>query len=106
MAGFLPAFFFVFFAIFFGLRERFVDAGRERIAVIRSLALTLKNRAFRILTGLYLCSFLALDILTAAAKYYLDDYIGRPRLMPVMMGSMLGCALLSLPLYRFLTARF
>lgn len=64
-----------------------------------SLASAWRNRAFRLLVGMYLTAFLALDVLSAGAKFYVDVYLGRPSLMPVVMGTMLTTALISLPLY-------
>lgn len=71
----------------------------EHVPFLRSLKIASKNRAFRILIGIYLCAFLAVDTLTAAAKFYVEEFLDDPAMMPVVMGTMLGCALLSLPLY-------
>ncbi len=92
--------------VFAAVRERAPTATRAKTRFFRSLRLTLRNRSFRVLIGLYLCSFLALDTLTAATKYFVDEYIGRPPLVAAVMGTMLTCALLSLPAYLFLIRRF
>lgn len=92
--------------IFATIRERPAATKHRSNPLTKALALTLKNRSFRILITMYLCAFIALDILTAATKYFIDEYIRRPSLMPVIMGSMLGCALLALPLYFVIIRRF
>jgi sugar (glycoside-pentoside-hexuronide) transporter len=92
--------------VFSVVREREAIETRRSTPFLRSLRLTLRNRSFRILIGLYLCSFLALDTLTASTKYFIDEYIGNPSLMAAVMGTMLTCALLSLPGYLWLIRRF
>lgn len=92
--------------IFATIRERPPTTERRLSPLATALKLTLKNRSFRILILIYLCAFIALDILTAATKYFIDEYIRRPSLMAAIMGAMLGCALLALPLYFFLIKRF
>jgi sugar (glycoside-pentoside-hexuronide) transporter len=87
-------------------RSRVRSAASKTPRFLVSLRSALRNRAFRLLVGLYLCAFIALDILTAATKYFVDEYVRRPALMAAIMGSMLGCALVSLPLYLWLVARF
>jgi len=92
--------------IFARIAERPVPGCPERPPFFRALALTLRGRSFRMLIGLYLCAFLALDGLTAAAKFFVEEYLGDPRLMTLVMGGMLGTALLSVPVYYKLIARF
>lgn len=92
--------------IFAAIRERPPTTERRSSPMMTALKRTLKNRSFRILITIYLCAFIALDILTAATKYYIDEYIRRPSLMAAIMGAMLGCALLALPLYFVLIKRF
>ncbi len=90
----------IWFWVFAALRERpTAQASEDKTPFLRSLRLTMRNRSFRILVLLYLCAFLAVDILTASTKYFIDEYLGRPELMPAIMGSMLGTAMLSLPVY-------
>lgn len=96
----------VWLLIFFRIEERPSVRGEERPRLLRALLLTLGGRQFRILIGMYLAGFLALDILTAAAKFYVDEYLRRPALMPLVMGSLLGTAMICLPLYRKVIARF
>jgi len=96
----------IWMLLFLKLRERPPRARVARISVLPAVVLALKNRSFRILTGIYLCSFLAVDVLTASAKYYVDEYLQRPSLLAAMMGSMLTCSLLALPLYGLLSSRY
>ncbi len=80
-------------------REEEPSGQQPRVPFWRSLKTASKNRAFRVLVGIYLCAFLAVDTLTAAAKFYVEEFLADPAMMPVVMGTMLGCALLSLPVY-------
>jgi sugar (glycoside-pentoside-hexuronide) transporter len=92
--------------IFFKVEERPTLKSPPELPFFRALSLTMQNRSFRMLIGMYLCTFLALDMLTAAAKFYVEEFLDNPKLMPLIMGSMLGSALLALPLYLRITARF
>ncbi|MCP4196920.1 MAG: MFS transporter [Proteobacteria bacterium] len=92
--------------IFLKVEERSTPRSRPKLSFFRALGLTMQSRSFRMLIGMYLCAFLALDVLTAAAKFYVDEFLANPKLMPLVMGSMLGSALLALPLYLRITARF
>jgi oligogalacturonide transporter len=97
----------IWLGIFAALRERpaTVEAP-ARTPLLRAVRLALRNRSFRLLVALYLCAFFAVDVLTASTKYYVDEYLGRPELMPVVMGSMLGTAMASLPVYFWTIRRF
>ncbi len=97
---------FVWLLIFFKIKEPPVTAKRPRFKFFRALGLTMRSRSFRMLIGIYLLAFLALDVMTAAAKFYVDEFLCNPRLMPLVMGSMLSSAFLVLPLYLWATARF
>lgn len=92
--------------VFAVVRERPSEIERKQTPFFRSLRLTLRNRSFRLLIGLYLCSFLALDTVTASTKYFIDEYIRRPSLMAVVMGTLLTSSLVSLPLYLWMIRRF
>ena len=37
------------------------------------------------LIGMYLCAFLALDVLTAAAKFYVEEFLAKSKLMPLVI---------------------
>jgi oligogalacturonide transporter len=92
--------------IFLKVEERSTPTTTPKLPFFQALGLTIHSRSFRMLIGMYLCAFLALDVLTAAAKFYVEEFLANPKLMPLVMGSMLGSALLALPLYLRITAHF
>ncbi|MCU0661632.1 MAG: MFS transporter [Myxococcota bacterium] len=85
--------------LFFKMPDPPLQESHEDEPLWSTLRGALRGRAFRLLLGMYLCAFLALDVLSAAAKFYVDVYLGRPSLMPVVMGTMLTTALVTLPFY-------
>lgn len=90
----------------------FVFKGRERPraeeampGIGRGLASLFRNRSFRYLLGIYLCSFLANDVLASSFVYFLRYYLAKPSLYSAVMGSLLLAAAASLPLYLGITRR-
>ncbi|HMB01388.1 MAG TPA: MFS transporter, partial [Spirochaetota bacterium] len=79
---------------------------KKRYPFFKSIKRALTNKAFRIILLVYTFSFLALDLVTATAKYYLDDYLNDSALISPVMGTLLGTAVLFLALYRFLADRY
>lgn len=96
----------IWLIVFTKIRERFHGEVSQRVPLLQALRTTLRNRSFRILIGIYICAFLAIDILTASAKYYVDEFLQNPSMLPVIMGVMLTCGMFSLPLYHVLIKKF
>lgn len=95
----------IWYWIFAALRERPQQRVDHKTPLWRALRRSLSNRSFRLLITLYLGAFIALDILTASTKYFIDEYLRHPSWMPMIMGTMLGCAMISLPGYFLLIRR-
>lgn len=97
----------VWLVIFLKIKEPEGEtASTPSVPFFKGVATVLKNKSFRIVLGMYLLSFLTMDILTAGTKYYVDDFFRNTGLMSVMLGTMLTCGILSLPVYRHLIAKY
>lgn len=93
--------------LFFVFKDRKGSAAvTESPAVGQGLSSLFRNRSFRYLLGIYLCSFLANDVLASSFVYFLRAYLGKPGLYSIVMGSLLLAAAASLPLYLSITKRW
>ncbi len=71
----------------------------SRIGMADGLRLLLRHRSFRKLTGLYLCSRIAMDVIGAMLILYATYVMGRSGDFEIIMGLFLGGVLLSLPVW-------
>lgn len=62
-------------------------------------------RAFRLLVGIYVAGFIALDVVSSLIVYFMTYNLGRPADAKFFMGATIGMQLLSLPLYARLASR-
>jgi oligogalacturonide transporter len=93
----------VWLSIFLFIREPEDERGSSlSVPFFKGVATVLKNKSYRIVLGMYLFSFMTMDMLTAGTKYYVDDFFRNTNLMSVMLGTMLTCGMLSLPVYRIM----
>jgi sugar (glycoside-pentoside-hexuronide) transporter len=79
-------------------REQYQNSS-ESSGVFSSLRSVFGNRSFRALLGIYLFSFLTVDVLSANFIYFLTFYLLRNGLFTAVMGALLVSAALSLPVY-------
>lgn len=62
-------------------------------------------RAFRMLVGMYLAGFIALDVVSSLIVYFMTYNLGRPADAKFVLGTTIVMQLLSLPLYARLASR-
>ncbi len=76
-----------------------VDSNHPTKDFLKSMVFMFKNRSFRIHMLMYLLAYAALDILMAMFVYYLNYYIGKPKMFSACLGALLITQLLFLPVY-------
>lgn len=64
-----------------------------------SLRALLRHRAYRIVAGLYLCSRVAVDLVTGLMLFYFEDWLGRPEDFELTMGCFIAGLVLALPVW-------
>ena len=104
-AGILFGLLWLFMFSFFKGRGRAApDTGEA--SILSSFRSALANRSFRLLVGIYLFSFLGVDLLSAAFVYFLNYGIRLPKLYTPVMAALLVSAAASLPLHLLVSKRF
>jgi oligogalacturonide transporter len=102
------------FAIFFALpwiavvvgtwESKEVSVNNNTGNIISNFISMFRNRSFKILIGIYICSYAAMDCVMAWLKFYLLDYLAvRPNSIPLFLGAILLAEISTLPLYVFIT---
>ena len=89
----MAAIFSVFFAVpyilmFFYTKERVPHSGKTEFK-FKSFIEPFKVKSFRNLLGIYMCSFLAMDIVSAVFAYYMKYYMNRAGELNYVLGAML-----------------
>ncbi len=78
---------------------------KQVLAIFSHFTTIFRNRSFRIHIAMYIFSYTAIDILMALFAYYITYYIGKPRIYPIAMGSLLIVQIAAFPLYVFISNR-
>ncbi|MBW2267767.1 MAG: MFS transporter [Deltaproteobacteria bacterium] len=71
----------------------------KKLGLWDGLSIVMRNRTFRRLTGLYLCSRISMDIIGALLILYLTFVLGRGEDFELVMGLFIGATLVSLPFW-------
>ena len=95
----------VFTITFFGIKEREEFSNKESLPLIKSFSFTFKNRAFWIFIAVYSLTSLGYTILSTVLIYYAKYCLGSADIFPAMMGTVMGCLLLSIPFWVFLSGK-
>lgn len=97
-----------FIGVFLVSFERTKEVVKTRFNLWGDIGGALANRTFRHLVGVYLPTFLAVDVVSAVMVYYLTYVIGRGGSMDVsiVLGLLLLCQTLFLPLFVKVAARW
>ena len=93
------------FSCFAAVRERPEAPTEQRPGIRDSLAAAFRNRAFLLGAGIFLATWVCLDLLQALIVYYIKHVVRREASMDLIMGLIFVTALVSLPLWNFLSAR-
>ncbi len=90
-------------AVFFGTKRPddhiIPERPKEKTAPLKAFLSTLKNRPFRLYLGIFLLGQGGVDIILALFIYWLSHWLGRPDEFSAVMGVLLVCQLLGIPLY-------
>jgi GPH family glycoside/pentoside/hexuronide:cation symporter len=83
-----------FFFAFWGTYERHTQEEEAPIPFFEGLKITFGNRAFRYVTGIYLLSWLVVQTVSTIVIYYMTYWLRRPDMIPVVILSVQGSALI------------
>jgi len=91
--------------LFFTTKERFAATARPGESVFAGFAATLKNRAFRYAAGIYLLSWVSVNLVASLLQYYVTYWVRIPEQLEFVLVVVQGAALACIPLVVFLSAR-
>jgi len=94
------------FGVFLGTREKEEFAAQERPKALASLAAAVKNRPFRLSLLIYLFTWMSMDLMQMIILYFVKHAIGREGESDLLMGTIFGAAILSLPLWNLAARRW
>jgi len=97
----------IWLVMFFSLRGKVeAEATVSATKLGSSLKYCVGNRTFLLLCAIYLLSFIPNDIMSSNFKYFLNDVLFMSDRFALAMGSLMICAVLSLPVYYAACRRF
>ncbi len=91
---------------FAGTRERKEFMHLKQPGLREGLAAAIKNRPFMFGTGLFLLTWVAVDILQTSLTYFITYVVGREPDTPIIMGVIFITAIFTLPLWERLSRRW
>lgn len=94
-----------FLFAFWGTYERHAVTQEDDLTFWQGLRFTFRNRAFRYVTGIYLLSWLVVQTVSTIIVYYLTYWLRQPDLMPVVILSVQGSALIWLFIWTAISRR-
>ncbi len=93
-------------ATFFGTRERPEFQGQPLPSVRESLRAILHNRPFLFAVGIYLLTWMTVDLLQPMLPYFLKYWLNLEPLRDVILGTVFVVAALALPLWEWASRRW
>lgn len=100
-ASFIPLYF-----VFFGTKEKPYFTKLERPKLLASLKSALKNRPFVFSAVIYLFTWTSMHIIEANLLFYIKYVVRREGLTEIIMGTIFVTAILSLPLWNWISKKF
>jgi GPH family glycoside/pentoside/hexuronide:cation symporter len=91
---------------FFGTRERQVYMEQEQPKLIESLRAAMKNRPFVFGAGLFLLTWVAVDVIQATLLYFVKYGVERESQSDLIMGVIFCTAILALPFWEWASRRW
>ncbi len=92
--------------VFFGTSEPAAPSAVETSGFFESIKAVSKNRPFRYSLGLYLCTWVAIDIMQATLLYFLKYNMLRESESDLILATIFVAAILALPLWNRLSVRY
>ena len=86
-------------------REEYMHAPKRKGNIFKELVATLKVKSFRKLVYMYLCSFLALDVITTLFIYFMTYYLNRQDMVQFVLGVLILVEVCSIPLAVFIAKK-
>jgi len=87
------------FIVFAFVRERpesIASTGEPAIPFFEQVRIALSNRPYRFVIGIYLCAWLALQIVSTVLIYYMTYYLNQPGRLPLVLLAIQGTSLIFL----------
>lgn len=100
-ASFIPLYF-----VFFGTKEKPYFTKLERPKLLASLKSALKNRPFVFSAVIYLFTWTSMHIIEANLLFYIKYVVRREGLTEIIMGTIFVTAILSLPLWNWISKKY
>lgn len=100
-ASFIPLYF-----VFFGTKEKPYFKKLERPKLLASLKSALKNRPFVFSAVIYLFTWTSMHIIEANLLFYIKYVVKREGMTEIIMGTIFVTAILSLPLWNWVSKKF
>ena len=101
VASFIPLYF-----VFFGTKEKPYFTKLERPKLLASLKSALKNRPFVFSAVIYLFTWTSMHIIEANLLFYIKYVVQREGMTEIIMGTIFVTAILSLPLWDWVSKKF
>jgi GPH family glycoside/pentoside/hexuronide:cation symporter len=95
-----------FILVFFNTREREEYMEQAQPNLIQSFKAAWKNRPFLYTLGLFLATWIAIDILQAMLLFYLKYVVGREEQSDLIMASIFVTAILVLPIWNWFSRKW
>ncbi len=96
-----------FIGTFFFTREReeFMNAPKNKGNIFKDFVSVLKVKSFRTQILMFLCSFLALDVITVLFMYMMTYYMKAESMTNIVLGILIFVEILSIPLVTYVARR-
>jgi GPH family glycoside/pentoside/hexuronide:cation symporter len=97
------------YIVFFAIRERpesMEPHTGDSIPLAEQIRIALANRPYRFVIGLYLASWLALQLVSAVLVYYLTYYMGTPDRIPLTLLAVQGTSFIFLFVWTAISRRY
>lgn len=97
------------YIVFFAIRERpeaIEHQAGDSIPLAAQIRIALANRPYRFVIGLYLASWLALQLVSAVLVYYLTYYMGTPERIPITLLAVQGTSFIFLFVWTAISRRY
>lgn len=98
--AFLP-----YLVLFFTINEKFSNARKISYDAFKAIRITFRNQAFRYAAGIYLTAWAAVNLVGTELLYYLKYLMGMENDFELILGLLMGCGLLCVPLVVWLSGK-
>lgn len=97
--------FITYLLLFFTINEKFSNARKISYDAFKAIRITFRNQAFRYAAGIYLTAWAAVNLVGTELLYYLKYLMGMEKDFELILGLLMGCGLLCVPLVVWLSGK-